>query len=91
MVGWAYGTYMIVGLFMLLFWFIALFSNAFDDVKWMLMSFAGVVLWPLSVVVAVIYGTLLGLYRVQLMFQSACYQIAKEYKKEVKRNDLTSP
>lgn len=65
-------------------------SYGFDSAKDGFMWFAGIVLWPLTAVVAVIYGTLLALYRVQLMFQSACYEIAKEYRKEVKRNDLTS-
>ena len=59
-------------------------EGGFDGTKQGLMYFAGIVLWPLTAVVAVIYGSLLALYRVQLMFQSACYEIAKDYKKETK-------
>jgi len=81
---WMYWVYGIVEAVVLFTFFCILFTESFDDAKTSLMCFAGTILWPVSAIVAIVYGTLLGLYRIQLMFQSACFEMAKEYRKETK-------
>lgn len=56
----------------------------YDTSKDALMWFGALVFFPLTIVAFALYGAFLGIYKLQLVFQRSCMDMAKEYLDEVK-------